>query len=235
MYGERDSVVAAVSAFGEQSHPADEMFALVFDQRIRTVLPLDLPFTHDALVLRRALADAVLADGLTAFHDAVLAALRYARQGSHARKALVIVGDGGDNASAASFKDVLTRTGASDTAIYTIALANAADPFASPRRLRQLARASGGEAFEPRSLRDVENAFRRIASDVRSAYTIGYAPTEPPDYGERPRNLDPHLRTRDARRHRPVRLAVHRVPPDRDTESCAKHHVAQVMPILVHS
>jgi VWFA-related protein len=198
MYGERDSVVAAVSAFGEKGHPADEMFALVFDQRIRTVLPLDLPFTHDALVLRRALADAILADGLTAFHDAVLTALRYARRGSHARKALVIVGDGGDNASAASYKDVLARMGASDTAIYTIALANSADPFANPRRLRQLARASGGEAFEPRSLRDVENAFRRIASDVRSTYTIGYAPTEPANYGER-RSIRVSAKSRDGR------------------------------------
>ena len=184
MFGERESVVTAVSAFGEKSHPSDEMFALVFDQRIRTVLPFDQMFTRDALVLRRALADAILADGLTAFHDAVLAGLRYATEGSHARKALVIVGDGGDNASAASFKELLTRTEASNTAIYTIALVNSADPYAHPRRLRQLARASGGEAFEPRSVRDVENAFRRIASNVRSAYTIGYAPAEPADYGE---------------------------------------------------
>jgi Ca-activated chloride channel homolog len=184
MFGERDGVVAAVSAFGEKGHPSDEMFALVFDQRIRTVLPLDVPFTHDALVLRRALADAILADGLTAFHDAVLAALRYARRGSHARKALVIVGDGGDNVSSASFKELLNRTEASNTAIYTIALVNSADPFANPRRLRQLARASGGEAFEPRSIRDVDDAFRRIASDVRSAYTIGYAPAQPAEYGE---------------------------------------------------
>ena len=198
MFGERDGVVAAVSAFGEQNHPADEMFALVFDQRIRTVLPLDVPFTHDALVLRRALANAILADGLTAFHDAVLAALRYASRGSHARKAVVVVGDGGDNASAASFKELMARAEAANTAIYTIALVSSADPFAHPRRLRRLARASGGEAFEPRSLRDVENAFRRIASDVRSAYTIGYAPSEPAEYGER-RSIRVSARSRDGR------------------------------------
>jgi VWFA-related protein len=198
MVGERDSVVAAVSAFGEKGHPSDEMFALIFDERIRTVLPLDAPFTHDALVLRRALADAILADGLTAFHDAVLAALRYAGRGSHARKALVLVGDGGDNASAASFKELLGRTEASNTAIYTIALANSADPFAHPRRLRQLARASGGEAFEPRSIRDVENAFRRIASDVRSAYTIGYAPNRQAEYGEH-RTIRVSATSRDGR------------------------------------
>jgi Ca-activated chloride channel family protein len=198
MFSERDSVVAAVGAFGEKGHPADEMFALVFDRRIRTVLPPDLPFTHDALVLRRSLAGAILADGLTAFHDAVLAGLRYARRGSHARRALAIVGDGGDNASAASFKELLARTEASDTTIYTIALVNTADPFAHPRRLRQLARASGGEAFEPRSIRDVENAFRRIASDVRSAYTIGYAPAEPADYGEH-RSIRVVARSQDGR------------------------------------
>ena len=198
MFAERDSVVAAIGAFGEHNQLTDEMFALVFDQRIRTVLPLDLPFTHDASVLRQALANAIVADGLTAFHDAVLAGLRYVRQGSHARRALVVVGDGGDNASAASFRELLARAEASATTIYTIALVNSADPFAHPRRLRQLARASGGEAFEPRSIRDVESALRRIASDVRSTYTIGYAPTAPADYGEH-RSIRVSARGRDGR------------------------------------
>jgi Ca-activated chloride channel homolog len=198
MFAERNSVVAAVSAFGENNQAADELFALVFDQRIRTVLPLDVPFTHDSFVLRQALANAVLANGLTAFHDAVLAGLQYVRRGSHARRALVVVGDGGDNASAASFRELLARTEASATTIYTIALVNSADPFASPRRLQQLARASGGEAFEPRSVRDVENALRRIATDVRSTYTIGYAPGSPADYGEH-RSIRVSARARDGR------------------------------------
>ena len=198
MFGERDSVLAAVSTFVERNDPADEIFALVFDQRVRPVLPPDLPFTHDVLLLRRALITAITADGWTAFHDAVATGLRHVKKGSHARKALVVVGDGGDNASASSFRELLTKVKGSDTTIYTVALVNPADPFARPQRLTQLARASGGEAFQPRSIRDVENAFRRIVSDVRTAYTIGYAPTDPADSGEH-RRIRVAARAQDGR------------------------------------
>jgi Ca-activated chloride channel homolog len=198
MFAERESVVAAVGAFTDGNDPADEMFALAFDERVRTMLPFDAPFTHDVSLVRRTLSNAVSADGWTAFHDAVVTALRYVKRGSHARKALVIVADGGDNASVASFRDVLARVNASATTIYTIALVNPVDPFAKPGRLKELAKTSGGEAFEPRSIRDVRDAFRRIASDVRSAYTIGYAPASPADYGEH-RRIRVAARARDGR------------------------------------
>jgi VWFA-related protein len=48
---------------------------------------------------------------------------------------------------------------------------------ANPRRLRQLAAVSGGEAFLPRSIADVDGVLRRIARDIRNSYTIGYVPS----------------------------------------------------------
>ena len=198
MFAERDSVIAGISSFVEPNHPGDEIFALVFNQQVRPVLPPDLPFTHDVLLLRRALTAAISADGWTAFHDAVATALTHLTRGSHARKALVIVGDGGDNASSSRFRELLRKVEASETTIYTVALVNPIDPFARPQRLKQLARASGGEAFQPRGLRDVEEAFRRIVSDVRAVYTIGYAPAEPADPGE-DRRIRVVARGRDGR------------------------------------
>jgi Ca-activated chloride channel homolog len=187
MFAERESVIAAIGSFAESNDSGDEIFALVFNQGVRPVLPLDLPFTNDLLLLRGAMSAAISASGWTAFHDAVATGLRHVKRGSHARTALVVVGDGGDNASASSFRDLMRTVATSETAIYTVALVNPADPFAHPQRLKQLAGASGGEAFRPRSTRDVEDAFRRIVSEVRTTYTIGYAPAEPADVGERRR------------------------------------------------
>jgi VWFA-related protein len=92
---------------------------------------------------------------------------------------LVVIGDGGDNASAVTFDEVLRQMQASNTAVYTIALVDPLDRDARPGRLRQLAEASGGEAFEPRGVGEIRGVLEHIARDVRNMYTIGYAPARP--------------------------------------------------------
>ena len=197
MFADRESVLAATASFAS-GIGSDERFALVFDREVRAVLPPEVPFTQDAAALRHGLTRAIATGGLTAFHDAVVAGLRHVRKGSHARRALIVVGDGGDNASAESFRQLLRRVAASGTTIYTVALVNPVDPFASPRHLAQLARASGGLAFQPRTLRGVEDAIRLIEADVRTAYTIGYAPAQPPADGEQ-RRIRVAARARDGK------------------------------------
>jgi Ca-activated chloride channel homolog len=184
MFAERATVAAAASLFVERSNPADEMFAMAFDDRVRAMLPEALPFTHDAAVIRSALANSSSGGGWTALHDAVAAALRRVSQGSRSRRALIVVSDGGDNASRISFRELLTRAKASGTPIYTIALVDPFSTFTNPKRLAQLAAATGGRAFKPLSTRSVDDAFREIAADLRSGYTIGYAPAIPIALGQ---------------------------------------------------
>jgi VWFA-related protein len=172
----RDRVIAASSAFVESSHPQDEVFALTFDDDVRAVLDATSPFTSDAGVLRHALADAFVPAGRTALYDAIDAGLRYVLRGSRDRRVLVVVSDGGDNASHTGFTGALTSTLASNTAVYTVALVDPLDSESDPGHLARFAKASGGTAFEPRDIAGVERALQEIARDIRHSYTIAYEP-----------------------------------------------------------
>ncbi len=173
----KQRVVEAAGAFAETSNPADEFFALVFNETVSPVLPAGASFTSSAETLRRALDGALVPRGRTALHDAVTRGLEYVNGGAHQAKALVIVSDGGDNASTATFPEVLRLTQVANTIIYAIGIIDPADFEANPKRLRQLADASGGQAFFPKDASDVTDVLQRIARDIRSSYTIGYVPT----------------------------------------------------------
>lgn len=174
MQSVRDRVIAASAAFVDSSNPLDEVFALVFDDDVRGVLDPATPFTGEAGVLRRGLMDVFAPAGRTALYDAVDAGLRYVLTGSHDRRALVVLSDGGDNASHAGFRGTLIATQASNTVVYTVALVGAVDSDADPGKLARFADTSGGAAFAPRDIAGVERAFQRIAQDIRHSYTIGY-------------------------------------------------------------
>lgn len=102
--------------------------------------------------------------------------LDYLTKGSHERKALVVVSDGGDNASTATFDQILKSTQLSNALVYGVGLVDPSDPGANPKRLKQLAETSGGEAFFPDDARRVIDVLRHIARDLRHTYTIGYVP-----------------------------------------------------------
>ena len=170
----RTRVIAAAAAFAEASNREDEIFALAFNERVRAALPPSMPFTSDASVFRVALAGAMGAQGRTAMYDAVSNGLSYIAKGHHPRRVLVVVGDGGDNASTTTFEQVLKGAQASNAAIYTVGIIDPLEPEANPRLLERLARATGGEAFFPRHVDDVGDVLRKIADDIRHSYTLGY-------------------------------------------------------------
>jgi len=176
MQPNRDLVLAASMAFVERSNPQDEVFALTFNETIQAALPQETPFTSDPAVLRDALAHAISTRGRTALYDALAAGEEYLARGQFERKALVVVSDGGDNASATTFEEILNHTQASNVVIHAVGLVDASDEDANPKRLKQLAQASGGVVFQPRSARQVAEAIERVALDIRSAYTLGYVP-----------------------------------------------------------
>jgi Ca-activated chloride channel homolog len=171
----RDRVIAAATEFVQSSNPDDEVFALVFNDDVQKVL--GGTFTSDPVVLESALARAFQPIGRTALYDAVVAGLDYAAKGSRDRRVLVVLSDGGDNASEATLKDVVMRVQSSNTVIYSVALVDPGDYDANPGKLRQLAETSGGESFLPRDVMEVRKAFQKISRDVRHMYTIGFEPT----------------------------------------------------------
>jgi Ca-activated chloride channel family protein len=181
MFGVLDRLVAAASAFAEASDPRDEIFALAFNERVRAALPPGMPFTNDAVVLRDALSSVASPRGRTALFDAIRSALDYAARGHHTRKALVVISDGGDNASTVTFADALALTQASNAVIYAVVLTDPASRDAKPEVMKRLAAGTGGQVFTPRSVRDLSDVLRRIATTIRQTYTVGYVPTAPLD------------------------------------------------------
>ena len=173
----REMVIAASMAFAKAMNPQDEFFVLGFNEEIHTPLPSSAPFTHHEPTLRVALVQAIKARGQTAIYNAVHAGLGYVSKGGYERQVLVVVSDGGDNASAISRQQVLAQAQASNAVIYTIALVDPMDSEADPGFLSQLSEITGGVAFRPRRISEVEEIFQRVARDIRNMYTLGYVPS----------------------------------------------------------
>ena len=172
----RPEVIAAAVAFARSSNPEDQMFAVTFNEKVSFGLPASTPFTDKADHLEIALSR-IAADGMTALYDAVAAGLEHVKKGDRDKKVLIVVSDGGDNASKHKLAQIMTMAGQSDAIVYAVGVFDENDPDRNPRVLRQLARATGGEAFLPRHLRDVIPISEQIARDIRNQYTIAYAPT----------------------------------------------------------
>jgi VWFA-related protein len=178
MRSNRELVLAAATAFVQHSNPQDEVFALTFNETLQAALPPEKPFTNDATLLRNALGDAISPRGRTALYDAIAAGHEYLARGRYERKVLVVVSDGGDNASETTFEEILNRIEASNVVIHAVGLVDPLDEEANPKRLKRLAQASGGVAFQPRTAKQVAEAVERVALDIRSAYTLGFVPAD---------------------------------------------------------
>jgi len=177
MQPNRARVVLAATAFAESSNPQDELFVLAFNDDVRALLPAAHPFTSDTATLRDAVAGALGARGRTALFDGLATGLDYLGGGHHERKVLVLVSDGGDNASRASFADVMTKTLMSNALIYTVAIVDPLERDNNPKLLARIAEASGVEAFVPAGPEGITQALQAIARDIRHVYTIGYEST----------------------------------------------------------
>jgi VWFA-related protein len=175
MHPKLRQVVAAVYEFAHSSHAQDEMFVVNFGDDV-SLQPLEgKQFTNDAAVLERAVS-AVGAAGQTALYDAIVEGLRHLQLGTLEKKALVIVSDGGDDASRHKYSEVLELARRSQAVIYSIGLAGESHQEENPAVLRRLARDTGGIAFFPHSVESVLDISKHIAADLREQYTLGYVP-----------------------------------------------------------
>jgi Ca-activated chloride channel family protein len=118
-------------------------------------------------------------EGFTAMYDALGVYLDGATD-LMGRKILVVFTDGGDTRSAIRFGDAMTLIRASDVMVYAIGfLQNQNSGSRTDQRLRltQMATESGGSAFFPANMKEIEEAYDTIFSQVRSQYTLGYVST----------------------------------------------------------
>lgn len=169
-------VRAAAAEFIEASNPQDQLFVVNFNEDVSFTLPVLLPFTSDAEKLRTAIAGSD-ARGNTALYDAVIDSLDHLKLSGQSRHALIVVTDGGDNASQHTFQQLVTRAMKSKAQIYCIGIYDEGDRDAKPAELKKLAQLTGGEAYFPRTVTEVSQINRKIADTLRKQYTLGILPS----------------------------------------------------------
>jgi VWFA-related protein len=185
MYDKRPAVDAASLDLVRLSNPEDEAFLVDFSSEAY----IDQDFTNSIAKLQQGLAY-IKSTGGTALYDAVIASADYlAKNGRRSKQVLLIVTDGDDNASSATLEQAIRRVQDLDgPQIYCIGLLFGEDVSHSEARhsrevLTELAEQTGGEAYFPHSLKDVDGITREVAQDIRSQYTIEYRSTKSPALG----------------------------------------------------
>jgi VWFA-related protein len=177
MRGRIGQVAAATMDFARASNPEDELFIIEFNDRVRDAVGGGSVVASDPNALQAALLS-LKPEGQTALYDALLGALDRLEQSRHPRKVILLISDGGDNASRARLDEVLARARRSNVTIYAVGLYERGAPDSNPDVLEKLAETTGGERYLPASPGPLITACRRIAREIRSGYTIGYVPPD---------------------------------------------------------
>jgi VWFA-related protein len=151
------------------------MFVVDFNDDVLIELMKGKAFSSDPKELEQALT-AVTARGRTALYDAVSEGLHHLQYGHSGKKALIIISDGGDNASHLKYSQVLAQSRQSQAMIYAIGLVGADDKEDNPGLLRRLCKDTGGIAYFPREGESVAKVSAEIGRDLREQYTLGYQP-----------------------------------------------------------
>jgi Ca-activated chloride channel homolog len=176
MRPKRTDVIGAALAFVHSSNPEDQIFVVNFNEHVSLGLPANSPFSSNTAQLEAALSRNVIS-GMTALYDAIATGLEQLQKSKWDKKVLIVVSDGGDNASKRNLPQVMSMVNQSNAVIYTMGIFDEADEDRNPRVLKQLSRASGGEAFFPKTLQGILPICEQIAHDIRSQYTITFVPT----------------------------------------------------------
>ncbi|MCX6609139.1 MAG: VWA domain-containing protein [Acidobacteria bacterium] len=167
-------VVAAVKMFVASSNKEDELFVVNFNENVTLGLPAAMQFTKRFDELTRAIANTP-ASGQTALYDAIAVALERLQPDTREKKALIVISDGGDNASKLTLAEVLVLAERSNVVLYTLGIFEPTDPDRNPGALKRLAAATGGDAYFPATPEAIVTTAERIAREIRSQYIIGYS------------------------------------------------------------
>src|SRR5882724_3993223 len=168
-------VEAAALALVHESNPRDEAFIVNFNDQAF----LDVPITSDVLKMKQGLGR-IDARGGTAMRDAIKMALDYSNvAATKEKRVLLVITDGNDNASRSSLDRIVRQAQQSESVIYAIGLFSQekrADAAQAKHALTELTSATGGLAFYPKDVGEVQQLAVAIARDIRSQYLVTYSP-----------------------------------------------------------
>jgi len=177
MREKRNKVNQAALNLVRSSNPKDEVFVVNFNDEYY----LDQDFTNNLLKLKEAL-EKIDARGGTALYDALVASADHLKRFARLdKKVLFLVTDGEDNASNETLEQAVKQLQQENgPSVYAIGiLGDEEHPKRAKRALEIIAQRTGGIAFFPKTLDEVDEISRTVAHDIRNQYTIGYKPTNP--------------------------------------------------------
>jgi VWFA-related protein len=173
MREKREKINQAVMNLIRASNPRDQIFVVNFGKDPY----LDQDFTSDVNLLQAALHQ-VSARGSTALYDAIVASAAHLQSSPLDKKVLLIVTDGQDNMSQETLQEALHRVQqANGPTLYAVGLLGSGLEGPGRDALQRLADRTGGVAYFPDTLDQVDSITRTVAHDIRNQYLIAYKPT----------------------------------------------------------
>ena len=169
----------AALQFFKTANPQDEFFLVSFNERAE----LTSAFTNSVEDLQSRLM-LTSPKGRTALLDAIYLGLSEMRGAHNAKRALLILADGGDNHSRYNENDIKRLVREADTQLYAIGIF---DPLGSrnrtpeelkgPSLLSEVTEMTGGRVFAVERLEDLPDIATKIGMELRNQYVLGYRPS----------------------------------------------------------
>ena len=174
MAGEIGFARTAAIKFLNALAPAAEMTVVDFDTEVRVARfsRADFPRLVERIRQRKV-------SGLTALYDAIGVYLDGAT-GQDGRTIMLLYTDGGDTRSSLSLPELMELLRASDATVYAIGSfgqQSLSGRQPQERVLRQIAEVTGGQAFFPAGVKELDKVYDQVLAELRAQYTIGYLST----------------------------------------------------------
>ncbi len=186
MRSKMPTVEKAIDLFLSHNNPENELFFIRFDDE--AVLEED--FTKDVEDIRDAISNVVVRGG-TALYDAVYLAVDKARRGNEPKKVVLVFTDGEDKDSFYKQKELLQKVQEMDTQVFIVAFLDKdlsddqgffglfkSQRAKVEREIQQIAEVTGGKAFFPQSVEELNPAFESIAFELKNQYQLAYISTQ---------------------------------------------------------
>lgn len=172
----------AIELFLGANNPANELFLIRFDDEVE----LEEDFTRDVDDIRDAISNIVVRGG-TALYDAIYLSVDKAQKGVEPKKVIVVFTDGEDKDSYYTHDELLERVREVDTQIFIVSFLD--DEVSEDRGffgifksekeklekgITQLAEVTGGKAFFPKDVGELDSIFQSIAHELRNQYRLSY-------------------------------------------------------------
>jgi Ca-activated chloride channel family protein len=168
----------AAAQFFRTANPEDEFFLVQFNDRPELVVP----FTHSTEEIQSRMAF-TQAKGRTALLDGVYLAMNQMKKAKNARKAILILSDGGDNSSRYTESEIKNAVREADVQVYAIGIfepihsrGRTAEELSGPGLLNEMAEQTGGRHFAVENINELPDVAAKIGIELRNQYVIGYSP-----------------------------------------------------------